>query len=75
MKPIPEIDRQVYELAKNYLPSLRIEGVTPSLIEKYLNLFNLKQRPTSKEELYRHILECPEREHEVWCNRGIDQWY
>jgi hypothetical protein len=57
MKPIPEIDRRVYELAKNYLPSLRIEGVTPSLIEKYLNPFNLNQRPTSKEGLYRHILE------------------
>ena len=57
MKPIPEIDRQVYELAKNYLPSLRIEGVTPSLIEKYLNPFYLNPRPISKEGLYRRILE------------------
>ena len=63
MKPIPEIDRQVYELAKNYLPSLRIEGVTPSLIEKYLNPVYLNPRPISKEGLYRSILESAQDAH------------
>jgi hypothetical protein len=56
MKPTPEIDRQAYELAKNYLPSLMIAGVTPTLIEKYQNLSTLRTKPKSKEELYRRLL-------------------
>ena len=57
MKTSPEIDRQIYEFAKGYLPSLKITGVTETLIEKYLNPLSLHSKPTSKEELYRRILE------------------
>ncbi len=53
----PEIDRKAYELAKGYLPSLGITGVTHTLIEKYQNLSSRKPRPVSKEELYQHTLE------------------
>jgi hypothetical protein len=56
MKPDPDIDRQVYELAKGYLPSLGILGVTQTLIEKYLDPLSVNPKPTSKEELYRRIL-------------------
>lgn len=56
MKPDPDIDRQVYELAKSYLPSLGILGVTQTLIEKYLDPLSVNPKPTSKEELYRRIL-------------------
>lgn len=56
MKITPEIDHKAYELAKNYLPSLKIPGVTQTLIEKYLNPLTLNSKPTSKEELYRRIL-------------------
>ncbi len=56
MKPAPEIDRQAYELAKGYLPSLGIPGVTQTLIEKYLDPLSINPKPTSKEELYRRIL-------------------
>ena len=37
MKAIPEVDRKAYELAKSYLPSQKITGVTQALIEKYQN--------------------------------------
>ena len=57
MKPTPEIDRKAYELAKSYLPSLKIPGVTQALIEKYLNPLSLNSKPTSKEQLYCRILE------------------
>ena len=57
MRPTPEIDRKAYELAKSYLPSLEIPGVTQTLIEKYLNPLSLNPKPTSKEELYCRILE------------------
>lgn len=56
MKPDPDIDQQVYELAKGYLPSLGILGVTQTLIEKYLDPLSVNPKPTSKEELYRRIL-------------------
>ncbi|MFZ2470707.1 MAG: hypothetical protein WAW52_02070 [Methanothrix sp.] len=56
MKPDPEIDRRVYELAKGYLPSLGIPGVTQTLIEKYLDPLSVNSKPASKEELYRRIL-------------------
>lgn len=56
MKPDPEIDRQVYELAKGYLPRLGIRGVTQALIEKYLDPLSINRKPASKEELYRRIL-------------------
>jgi hypothetical protein len=48
MKPTPEIDQQAYELAKGYLPSLEIPGVTEDLIKKYMgpNILH-PDRPTS----------------------------
>ncbi len=52
-----EIDRRAYGLAKAYLPSLGIDGVTESLVEEYLNPLPLSSRPTSKSELFYRILE------------------
>jgi len=57
MKDISLIDKKAYQLAKNYLPSQGIHGVSLSLIEKYLNPFTLSPKPTSKEEIYQRILE------------------
>ena len=57
MKTTPEIDQQIYELARGYLPGLKIPGVTPELIEKYLNPLSLHAKPASKEELYYRLLE------------------
>jgi len=57
MKQTSQIDRKAYELAKAYLPSLNIPGVTTSLIEKYLNPLSLSPKPTTKNELYCRILE------------------
>jgi len=51
------IDQQAYSLAKSYLPSLNIKGVTNNLIERYLNPHSLKPRPSSKQGLYERILE------------------
>jgi hypothetical protein len=51
------IDRKAYQLAKDYLPSLGIAGVTASLIEKYLNPLTLNPKPISKEGIYQRILE------------------
>lgn len=48
MKAIPEVDRKAYELAKSYLPSQKITGVTQALIEKYQNLSSLRPKPTSR---------------------------
>lgn len=57
MKLTSHIDRQAYELAKGYLPSLNIDGVTESLVEKYLNPLSLNPKPTSKTGLFQRILE------------------
>jgi hypothetical protein len=57
MKTTLEVDRLVYELARDYLPSLKIPGVTRELIEKYLNPLSLHAKPASKEELYYRLLE------------------
>lgn len=56
MNATPDIDRKAYELARGYLPSLNITGVTQTLIEKYLNPLSLNPKPTSKEELYQRLL-------------------
>ncbi len=56
MKAIPEVDRKAYELAKSYLPSQKITGVTQALIEKYQNLSSLSPKPTSRNELYERLL-------------------
>lgn len=57
MKDNALIDKDAYRLAKDYLPAQRIEGVTASLIEKYLNPLTLNPKPTSKEGIYQRILE------------------
>lgn len=57
MKDISQIDKQAYQLAKNYLPNLNINGVTVTLIEKYLNPLTINPKPTSKQGIYRRILE------------------
>lgn len=51
------IDTKAYQLAKNYLPGQDIDGVTASLVEKYLNPLTLNPKPTSKEGIYQRILE------------------
>lgn len=57
MKNDALIDKKAYQLAKNYFPSQGIEGVTATLIEKYLNPLTLNPKPTSKEGIYQRILE------------------
>jgi len=57
MKDYAKIDKQTYHLAKDYLPSRCIEGVTATLVEKYLNPLTLNPKPTSKEDIYQRILE------------------
>lgn len=57
MRNIAQIDRKAYELAKNYLPSLNIYGVTAGLIDKYLNPLSINPKPTSKQGIYQRILE------------------
>jgi hypothetical protein len=57
MKDNVLIDKRIYLLAKEYLPSLNITGVTAALIEKYLNPLSLNPKPTSKEAIYQRILE------------------
>ena len=51
------IDEKAYKLTKDYLPSRNIVGVTADLIEKYLNPLLLNPKPTSKEGIYRRLLE------------------
>jgi hypothetical protein len=48
-----ERGQKAYELAKQYLPSLGIKGVTPQLIEKYLQA---PEKPRTMAELYKHLL-------------------
>jgi hypothetical protein len=57
MKTIADIDMTVYRLARGYLPSLKIAGVTDELVERYLNPASLKPRPTTKQWLYQRVLE------------------
>ncbi len=57
MKDNSQIDKQAYQLAKNYLPSQNIKGVTVGLIKKYLNPLTINPKPTSKEGIYQRILE------------------
>jgi hypothetical protein len=57
MKTIAEIDMTAYRLARGYLPSLKIAGVTDGLVERYLNPTSLKPRPMTKQGLYQRILE------------------
>ncbi|OPY49887.1 MAG: hypothetical protein A4E49_02969 [Methanosaeta sp. PtaU1.Bin112] len=55
MKATPEIDRKAYELAREFL--LNIPGVTEIIIEKYQNLPSFRPKPSTKNELYRDLLE------------------
>jgi len=57
MKYYEHIDKKAYQLAKDYLPSLNIQGVTSNLVERYLNPLTLNPKPTTKEGIYRRILE------------------
>ncbi len=57
MKDNAQIDQKAYQLAKDYLPSLGIAGVTACVIEKYLNPLTLNPKPSSKDEIYQRILE------------------
>ena len=56
MKQVSQIDQKAYKLAKAYLPSLNIPGVTTELVEKYISPLSLPPKPTTKNELYRQIL-------------------
>jgi hypothetical protein len=57
MKDTVLIDKRIYHLAKEYLPSRKITGVTAVLVEKYLNPLSLNSKPTTKEAIYQRILE------------------
>lgn len=57
MKDNGLVDKKVYQLAKWYLPSKTITGVTSALIEKYMNPLSLNSKQTSKEAIYQRILE------------------
>jgi len=57
MKDISQIDQHAYKLAKTYLPSQTIKGVTADLVEKYLNPLTINPKPSSKEGIYQRILE------------------
>jgi len=57
MKDTVLIDKKIYRLAKEYLPSGKITGVTEVLVEKYLNPLSLNPKPTTKEAIYQRILE------------------
>lgn len=48
-----ERGRKAYELAKQYLLDLGIKGITPELIDKYLQA---PERPRTMAELYKHLL-------------------
>lgn len=52
-----QIDRSIYSLAKNYLPSLNIPDVDDALIDHYLNPAPIDPQIRTKRELYRRILE------------------
>ncbi len=54
---IVSTDKKIYQQAKEYLPSLNIEGVTAALIEKYLDPGSFNSRPASMKDVYQHILE------------------
>ena len=56
MKDNELVDRKIYQLAKEYLPSKCIPGVTSALIEKYLNPLSLNPKPTSKDVIYQRLL-------------------
>jgi len=53
----PLIDKKVYELARDYLPSLKIDGVTPALIEQYLDPILERPKPETLAGLYLRMLE------------------
>ena len=48
MKQVSQIDQKAYKLAKAYLPSLNIPGVTTELVEKYISPLSLPPKPTTK---------------------------
>lgn len=52
-----EIDRRIYEIAKEYLMQLDIPKLTPELLEKYLHQAEVKPRPDSISQIYQRLLE------------------
>ena len=57
MRSQQDIDRALYTLARDYLGCLRIPGVAPDLIEKYLSPFPQNPRPMTKQVIYQRLLE------------------
>ncbi len=57
MKDNVAIDKKAYQLAKEYLPSKNITGVSAALVDKYLSPLSLNLKPTSMENVYQRILE------------------
>ena len=49
------ISKPIY--GQKHLPSLGINGVTPNLIEKYLNPLTINPKPTTKQGIYQRFLE------------------
>jgi len=74
MKATPKGDRKAYELAKGYLPSLNITGVTQTLIEKYLDPLSLNPKPRSKGKLYQRLLESAQSPHVQSNHRALCAW-
>ena len=56
MKATAEIDYRAYMLAKSYLPNLEIEGVTQTLVEKYLCPVNTDNTSWNMPALYQRLL-------------------
>ena len=52
-----DTDRRIYSLARAYLPSLHVPGVTSALIEEYLSPFPQNPRPATKRIIYQRLLE------------------
>jgi hypothetical protein len=52
-----ERDKAIYDLAKHFLLQLGVADVTPSLVEKYLQLSQSNPRPKTIAGIYQRILE------------------
>jgi len=56
MTSLAERDKKAYELAKDFLLQLNVEGVTAELLDKYLRPSEIMPRLHTIPEIYRHIL-------------------
>lgn len=50
-------DKKAYQLARGFLPSQKIPGVTEAIVAKYTNPFSSSSKPATKEDIYLRILE------------------